>query len=226
MAKLKSADIEIGKHSDCVGIRRLAPLPTQPDQSTTAGTPRPQSSEGQEIFNAIVETLLGTEDGDGLDAILNEADGAVFNGYYDQLDMHIDELLYSIVDDIEDAVSRQFLQSLNFSVADLEWVSDGKLNETLTSQAAVGLPSLLDADAFKTLMNTLRDRLPQFVGEALRWHVDTTELTKFLSAEIERFSVQEVLPQVARNICDAEVVMSEPVRTANFDILSGGHSHG
>jgi len=118
------------------------------------------------------------------------------------------------------------LRNLKFTAADLEWVSDGKLDETLTSQAAVGLPSLLDADAFTNLKSTLRDRLPQLVGEALRWHVDTSELTKFLSAEIERFSVQEILPQVARNICDAEVVMSDTVRTANADTLSGGHSNG
>ena len=205
----------------------LTPLQTQPDQSLTADAPLPQSPEGQETLSAVAETLLlGIEYGDGLGAVLIEADAAVYNGFYDQLDLHIGELLHSIVDDIEDAVSRQFLRNLKFTAADLEWVSDGKLDETLTSQAAVGLPSLLDADAFTNLKSTLRDRLPQLVGEALRWHVDTSELTKFLSAEIERFSVQEILPQVARNICDAEVVMSDTVRTANADTLSGGHSHG
>jgi hypothetical protein len=208
--------------NDAVLARSLS----QTDQSTLVGAPRPQSSQGQEIFSAVAETLLGNEDGDGLDAILIEADGAVYNGYYDQLDLRIDELLYSIVDDIEDAISRQFLRNLKFSAEDLEWVSAGKLNETLTSQAAVGLPSLLDADAFRNLMGKLRDRLPQFVGEALRWHIDTTELTKFLSAEIERFSAQEILPQVARNICGAEVAMSEHVLTASVDTLSGAHGHG
>lgn len=226
MAQLKFADIEIGKQSGCEGIGRLTPPPTQTDRSTLAGAPRPQSSEGQEILSAVAEILLETEDGDGLDAILVEADGAVYNGFYDQLDWHIFELLCSIADDIEHAVSRQFLRSLNFSASDLEWVSDGKLNETLAAQAAVGLPNLLDADAFRTLMSTLRDRLPQFVGEALRWHIDTTELTKFLSAEIERFSAQEILPQVARNICNAEVAMSEHVLPASVDTFSEGHIHG
>lgn len=204
----------------------LTPLQTKPDQSSIAGSPFPRSPEGQEIFAAVAEMLLDTENCNGLSAIFTEADGAVHNGFYDQLDLHIGELLHSIVDDIEDAVSRQFLRNLNFSAADLEWVSDGKLNKTLTSQAAVGLPSLLDADAFTNLKSTLRDRLPQLVGEALRWHVDTSELAKFLSAEIERFAVQEILPQVARNICDAEVVISEPVQAANADTLSRGHSHG
>ena len=66
MAKLKSADMEIGKRSGCEGIGRLAPPPTQPAQSSISGAPLPPSSEGQAIFSAVAETLLDTEGDNGL----------------------------------------------------------------------------------------------------------------------------------------------------------------
>jgi hypothetical protein len=75
-------------------------------------------------------------------------------------------------------------------------------------------------------MGKLQDRLPQFVRDALRWHVDTSELTNFLSKEIEGFITLQVLPQVARNICEAEVVVSEHAQLESRVNLVGGAYHG
>ena len=180
-------------------------------------SPTPVSDAGKAILQRVTEQLL-SDVGDGrIDEAISQTTHSIDAVFEEVLWNLLAEKFFELGDYVEKEFTLGIVDSLAETVLELEEGAEGDTEAELLGDVTLTLCSYKENAAFIEMVANIRCMLPQLLENSVSFKIDTNEMRDVVKMLIHDFVMGQVIPDVARNICDTEVCL-EPTPTSVLGI--------